>query len=478
MDCPGTTAEGASGKIRGAGGVKAGGQMPDSGAASGSPVGGGKLLARGVDTFLKELGAAAKTRPGRSKKSQAHWTMAAPLPINRSWLLSLMRNPEPEELEIEDPTPMMEVWRKDADEFGIPFEVQKGLIFLTAFGLHASYQAGSLKDWIGFTKKLSKKIRLTPPHIPDGEGGHFYDKLYSPLLTELCERFMGENFTSQLAFTGRGKPFSVWNRGDVEGRDLLPACLSKEMWRMADWDEVMTSLCAQIGDGIHMNLEGAYLAGFLYFDSVISCERSTTMQIAQLVSGMLPPKFMWFRHMMNIKSEMAGQGNPMAKILDCFLAGIPSEAPLLYRMVTFLSDQLHYEAPGKRRQSIWDASLIQFTSLVSCQRNWFSSNAVAYWADFGALPPEGYVSDHQSLPSLIEYLQEKEWIPPVHCSSIEEAVGTVAVQIEARWGYRILDDSDDLTPADNWTRRACVLHVCTVNSILHSGWNAFDEISP
>jgi len=250
------------------------------------------------------------------------------------------------------------------------------------------------------------------------------------------------------------------------------------MWKMADWDEVMTSLCAQIGDGIHMNLEGAYLAGFLYFDSVIPCDRSTTLQIAQLVSGMLPPKFMWFRHMMNFEAKLASQGNPMAKILDCFLVGIPNEAPLLYRLVTFLSDQLHDEAPGKRRQSIWAASLIQFTSLVSCQRNWFSSNAVAYWADFGALPPEGHTSDHQTIPSLIDYLKEKEWRPPGHCSSIEEAVDTVAAQIEARWGYRILDDSNGLSPADNWTRRACVLHVCAVNSVLDPSWNAFDETSP
>lgn len=48
----------ASGKIRGAGSGEAGGQMSDSGAATGSPVGGGKLLARGIDTFVKELGAA------------------------------------------------------------------------------------------------------------------------------------------------------------------------------------------------------------------------------------------------------------------------------------------------------------------------------------------------------------------------------------------------------------------------------------
>jgi len=385
-----------------------------------------------------------------------------------------MRTPKPDELEIADPTPMMEAWRKDADEFGIPLEVQKGLMFLTAFGLHASYRADSLKDWIGFTKKLSKKIRLRSPHIPEGEGGNFYDKLYSPLLTELGERFMGENFKPRLAVTGSGNPFSVWNREDADGRDLLPACLSEAMWRMADWDEVITSLCAQIGDGIHMNLEGAYLAGFLYFDSMIYYDRGTTLQIAQLVSGMLPPKFMWFRHMLSFDADMAGQGNAMQKVLDCFLVGVPNEAPLLYRLVTFLSDQLHYDAPGKKNQRIWDASLIQFAGVVLRQRNWFTTDAVGYFSDYGATPPDGNQSDRQGIVSLTEYLQEKGWDVPAPCSSIEEAMGTVAAQIEARWGYGILDDSDCLTPADNWTRRACILQVCTVNSVLDPGWNAFD----
>ena len=201
-----------------------------------------------------------------------------------------MKNPDRfEELEVVNPTPMMKVWKKDADDFGIPFQVQKGLIFLIAFGLHASYQASSLDDWIGFTKKLSKKIRMKSPHIPEGEGGDFNDELYSPLLTEFAERFMGEDFSPRLAPTPSGKTFSVWSREDVDGVDLLPACLCDEMWRMSDWDEVMTSLCAQIGAGIHMNLEGAYLAGFLYFDSAVYYDRSATLQIAQLVSGMLPP---------------------------------------------------------------------------------------------------------------------------------------------------------------------------------------------
>lgn len=277
-------------------------------------------------------------------------------------------------------------------------------------------------------------------------------------------------------FEFKGKPYSVIDAGWAwDGNSRLPDCLSEETWRMADWDEVMTSLCTQIGEAIHMNLEGAYLAGFLFFERQYRADQEATQQIAQLVAAMMPPKFMWFRHILNFSPEMAGQGNSMAKVLDCFLRGIPDEAPLLYRLVTFLSDGLHYEAPGKKMQRIWDASLTDFAYVVSAQRNWFTPKAVAYWSDYGAQPPEGYISDHQGVPELIEYLREKEWAAPEgRPEAHRDAMGVLGQQIEARWGYRIFDDTEAVTSADNWTRRACILHVCVVNSILNPDWNAFE----
>ena len=399
-----------------------------------------------------------------------------------------MHTPKPKELEVEDPTPMMEAWRKDADEFGIPFEVQKGLMFITAFGMRVSYQTDSVEKWIGFTQKLSSKISNSAPHIPDDEGVAYSRGDISALLSEFAKRFIGEDFTPRSyapaslhagqTFEIEGKPYKVQDGGwSWEGEHTLPECLCEGMWWMGEWDEVMTSLCAHIGSYIDMNLEGAYLAGFAFFERQYRMDQKATLQIAQLVSGMLPPKLMWFRHMLSFDADMAGQGNAMQKVLDCFLVGIPNEAPLLYRLVTFLSDQLHYSAPGKKNQRIWDASLVQFAGLVVRQRNWFTTDAVGYFSDYGATPPDGNQSDRQGIASLTKYLQEKEWDVPAPCSSIEEAMGTVTAQVEARWGYRILDDSDCLTPADDWTRRACILHVCTVNSVLGPEWNAFDETS-
>lgn len=388
-------------------------------------------------------------------------------------------------MEIDDPSPMMVAWRKDADEFGIPFQVQKGLMFLTAFGLKVSYQAGSAEEMIGFVQRLSNKISGTAPHIPENEGLAYSRRDITALLTEFAKRFMEEGFTPRSyapASLRAGQTFEIEGKTYIsqdggwswDGVEKLPECLCEGMWRMGDWDEAMTSLCDQIGGSIGMNLEGAYLAGFIFFERQYKLDPKSTLQIAELVSGMLPPKFMWFRHILNFEAEMAGQGNCMQKVLDCFLVGIPNEAPLLYRLVTFLSDQLHYKGPGQKNQRMWDASLVHFACVVLSQRNWFSSDAVGYFSDYGAPPPDGPESDRQGIPALIEYLEEKEWEVPDPCSSLEEALATVAAQIEARWGYRIMDEDEDLTPADKWTRRACILHVYTVNTILSPDWNKFE----
>lgn len=379
---------------------------------------------------------------------------------------------------------MMRAWMKDAQEFGIPHEQQKGLMFLTAFGLRASYQPSCLEDWISFTRKLSDKISESAPHIPNSQGVNYAPMSISPLLTEFAKRFLGDGFVPRRyapaslfageVFEIEGKPYEVLDGGWVwEGKPMLPSCLSEETWKMPDWDEVVASLCALTGEAIHMDLEGAYLAGFLYYERQYRIDPEATSQIAQIVSGMLTPKFMWFRHMMNFDAEMAAQGNPMQKVLDCFLVGIPSEAPLLYRLVTFLSDQLHYEAPGKKEQLVWDASLIEFACIVASQKQWFAADVVGYFSVYGATP-DGNQSDKQGIASLTEYLRGKNWDVPKPCKSLEEAIGTIAAQIEARWGYRLGDDEEDLTPADKWSRRACILHVCTVNSVLQPGWNAFE----
>jgi len=381
--------------------------------------------------------------------------MDTPVNVPPHQIKKAMTNIPNEELFIRSPTPMMKAWIKDADAFGIPFQMQKGLIFLTAFGLRANCQTEDAEDWIDFTRKMSTKIRKTSPHIRVDDGGDFHDNNFSPLLTELAERFMGDDFSPRQVSSASGT-FAVWSR--EEGPDQLPKCLSTGIRKLADRDAVMTSLCEQIGKDIHMNLEGAYLAGFLYFDSCYPIDMRTTLEISSLVSSLLPPKFLWFGHMLNFTPEDAAKGNPMQKVLDCFLADIAPQAPRLYRVVTYANDQLHYKGPGVRRQEVWDATPLQFAAIVAHQRCFFPSDTL---------------EEQEALAELKESIEKQDFPSPPVCSDRKSAVGTIANHVVERWGYH-LDDMTGSIPADNWTRRACILITCVAFSILKPDWNNFE----
>jgi len=358
------------------------------------------------------------------------------------------------ELVAEDPTPMMEVWAQDAQEFGIPYDTQKGLIFLTAFALHANYLTNNTDEWIAFTRKLSTKIHREKPHIHTSDVGTFYDQNYSPLLTELAERFLGDDFSPR-RIPGASGPYTIWDREGLP--DQLPPLIQDDVCGAADWDNAMTSLCSLMGKDIHSDLEGAYLAGFVYFDSCFLLDKEATFKLAQLIDNMMPPKFTWFRHMLNFEPALAAQGNPMQKVLDCFLAGTVHEVPMLYRFVVHFNGHMHYDAPGVKSQEIWDANTWQFTGVVVQQKDWFRAET-----------PE----TRKELAEVREYLLQSGFNVPPRCEDLRAAAQLVGITILERWGYS-LNAAEVQTKADEWTRRCCVVYTCVAFCILNPEWNRF-----
>jgi hypothetical protein len=358
---------------------------------------------------------------------------------------------EKEELISDNPTPMLLAWAKDANEFGIPYDVQKGLIFFIAFALRTECKNYSDQmDWVRFTRKLSKKIRLKSPHIRDDDGGEFYDYEFSPLLTELAEKTLGSAFSPR-KISSQGRTYCIWDR---EGKpDQLPAWGGKLMTTCSD---IVTALCKRFGEKIDMDLEGAYLAGFLYFDSCYPMDNYATYQIAELINELLPPKYMWFRHMLKFDARLIGQGNPMQKILDCFLAGIPQQAPTLYRLTCYLSDQLHYQSVGVKRQEVWEVPTRIFAEIVVNQSQYF---------DFQA------PKNQEALKAAKEFLNSDGLQAPKECLNLTEATELVVSYI-TRWGYTLEDKNTEII-ADLWTKRCCILYTCVAFSVLLPSWNKF-----
>jgi len=346
-------------------------------------------------------------------------------------------------------TPLMSAWNKVAADFGLPYDLQKGLIFLLAFSMRAQEQIDDEAKFISSAKKLSNKIRNTYPHI-DPSDNYDSSKL-TPLLTELAERSLGSDFSPRVLKGG----VKAWDRNNVPNQ--LPECLNVKMWRLSDWDKVMTSLCLSIGKDLNVELEEAYLAGFLFFDDYYVMDIEATQQISVLTSSLMPPKLKGFTKMLHFSAEQVNLGNPINKILGCFLDGVP---PLLSHMVYHLSDGLHYESVGEKRIQIWNSDNIEFFAIIAQQRfkNWFESDTK---------------EAQQALTELRQVLLTENLTSPLKCTDQKSAIEAIAKYVNQRWGYNIFD-TDESFICDKWTCRSCIVFTAVVFSVLYPEWNEYE----
>ena len=346
-------------------------------------------------------------------------------------------------------TTLLDAWKHDADEFGLPENAQKGLIFLIALGMRVDPNLQEPIDLLTQARKLCSEISLTPPHIPEGLGGDFYDGLIEEVLTELAERALAP-FESRQIDLSSGENLKVWKRG---AEDRLPTCLGSETSLLSDWDDIMTSLCGLIGDQINDDLEEAFVDGFLFFDSYYPMDVQGTIQISRIATAFLPPHLMWFEHCLNFDPELVSRGNPVQKVLQCFLGS--EDASIVPKVLKF-SDDIHYCAPGQKRRAVWEADLSLFTVTAGVAQTHLDEATSESWF----------------APARQELLG-KEFKTPRVCTSYAEIAEVLQEQVYDKWGYDILEEEQCPCLGAQYTRRACISLLCVANGILQPTWNHF-----
>ena len=341
---------------------------------------------------------------------------------------------------------MMLQWQADANEFGLPEDVQKGLIFLIAFGgMHVNVPQDK-NEWLRYTQKLSAKIRMESPHIPEGEGGNFYDAQIEPLLAEFMY-MVDKDFSPRILEHGSEK-LCWWER---PAENKLPRCVNGELATLRDWEEVMISLCRQIGEYIDMDLEGAYLAGFLFYDSYLYYDSQSTMKISQAVT-ILPPQLLYFRTMLDFDPERLAQFGPISKIMDAFACGELEKTEKVY-LAAYNYLQSMRQATGR---NVWEYP-IEVVADVAVQ-----------------LKPFGDVdiSRESWYSNTLENFRSNGWSTPAVCTTKEEVLRTVYAAIQRTWGFDCRnEDFNTMLPCSNILRKCAFVYSCAVLTVLNPNWN-------
>jgi hypothetical protein len=351
-------------------------------------------------------------------------------------------NPAPEPL-----GDYLEIWKQEAEDFGLPLDIQKGLIFLVAWYVRVNGPQNSPQEWLAYTRKLSSKISLKHPHIRLEDAAGFNDTAIEELLSEFTHRFTPE-FEPRIAKTEGGE-FCVWKKPSAQ---RLPSCLQPNIYLLRDFEEIYTSLCAQIGKHLEGDdLEACYLAGFIFFDTYFPFDAKGTLEIARLLSSFQPPHFQWLCICLNVPADQIPLSNPVQKVLNSFLDASEGD---LFRLSLVLSDTLHYSGPGQRNEPVWRATLPEYTALAACTR-----------LELAPLAREQWFKDLQGR------CQDKGFEPPPVCSSLQQAAEHVREVVLKRWGFDVRRGYASLKPGEQWSRRACVTFTCAVNAILRPDWN-------
>jgi len=341
----------------------------------------------------------------------------------------------------------LDAWKQDANDFGLPENIQKGLIFLIALKSRIDPNLQSPEKLFGRAYKICESVSLDPPHIPEGLGGEFYDGAIELLLTELAERSPGTFESREVAMPGSDK-IRVWKRGEI---DQLPSCLNTETALMSEWEEILTSLCGLIGDKINDEIDEAIIDGFHMVECYYPMDSAGTVQIIETATALLPPHFKWLDWCLEFNAEMLGMGNPINKVLQSFIGPMN---PLIMRPILTFNDDLHYSDPGQKRQDVWDAKLHEFTLMAgSVQAGFCEQNS------------------DEVIESARELLGSQGFEPPAICATQDEISSVLQKQVRGKWGYDILADKEPSNLGAQYTRRACITLLCVANGILQPTWN-------
>ena len=348
-------------------------------------------------------------------------------------------------------SPLLTAWKADADEFGIPETTQRGLAFMLALDLSVNLSSEDQAESFEVMCRFSPLLPLRSESM----GVNFNTIKIASLLSEFAFRLDPKFQPYPLHKSPDGTCTYAFPRPVVHH---LPP-FNIDAMCLAVFDTILSSLYRQIGEHIHEDLEGAYLAGHRFISTYAELDKTATVHVARLAVSFTPPHLKWFQQALLFSPEQIATCCPLEKISSCFMGlenqEVFQKAPQVFQAAKNLSDSFHYSAAGDRIAVIWAADVPAFTRVI------VTAHVILHEL-------------HSEPEWLLEHrhaLAREGFQPPPLCQSASDAFTVVRDQVRARWGYDVDASSESLYPAEQWSRRCCVMFMCTANAFMRPDWN-------
>lgn len=328
-------------------------------------------------------------------------------------------------------TPLLEAWQNEAHVLGIPWDIQRGLLFV--LGLEASFKFDNdLDGMFEVGKRLS-------PHFPpaDGKhGGNLYVDRITGLFIELAAK-MGHPIEPAIIESPSGNRISTVLPPDQQ---VLPATPHLDQVSLS---LLHTTFLDQLGRCIFEDPEGCFLGGSLFGGVMGSIDPEIAWTFMQAATRGLPPHLSWLRRAVRFSPEEISAMTEMEKMVrGTFLP----EEPLMEFWI-WIYNHVFYKETGERRDVAWDLDLAAFLELaVSFARGQFSQ--------------DGFDDDLRDGQK-----RYAELGPPQPPCSEEEAVERARKMVLERYGIDV-DSREALKPYEELGRRTTVFFIAVANEFL------------
>ena len=353
-------------------------------------------------------------------------------------------------------TASLKKWISEAEKLGIAEEVQRGLMFCIGFTAIPRCRPNSIEELEEFLKIYSNNI-TDEDTKPKEYKGDFLDNPFSAIFYELADKILGEDFRPRPIPSkelGQGQPIELEINGVKQTFSTTPGYL---VWKKSgpemlpnspnnikEFGEFLNAFYRYIGENLKGGIESAYLAGIEYLHKCYFYDQTTTQQIAELLSAIQPPQFMYLFQFHNINQPISSQHNDIQKIVLPLLMEEYQKQSLIYKLPTFLNAYL--EDLGAN-----DFDINEFVSEAISQKTWFDETSNLLEGASKVL------------------IENYGFTTPKDTHTTIEAMGAVAEALN-NFGFDLPEPNQE-SYLTKITRRALIIYIVSSFAILNPKWN-------